>query len=298
MEKDNFRLNDNFTLFGFKLNDKHQFYIYLIALFGLPIGLSYTSQYLYFLSSVLPNISLSEMNASDLIQFLFAYSPLLIISILVQLGIMVISLYIIIRVRSHKKEINNSGISHKILGFSINEERQMILLGVSLFGIIMYSFYVLKGINSIIYVIQTIIQDEYNLSLVSLPQIIFKLVNYSFILILSAYILTKLRKFQNLENDSPKIILYAYDKKYINIILIFALIGVFASIFIYILGSISWIPLYVGSIIQLSEISHMSYIFLSYIFNLIGILIEIGRGFLILFVSIKTINNIKNYQER
>ena len=152
MDKDNIPSTDNFRIFRINLDEKYRFYLFIMALFGLPIGLFRTSDYLLYFNNFFGYLS-GSLSPSELIQLLFFYSPLFGFSILVQLVIVIMCLYVLIKIYGYQNKFFRSDEKHKLFSFYIDDEKRIILLGTSLFGIIMYTFYLLQWFNTLIYTI-------------------------------------------------------------------------------------------------------------------------------------------------
>ena len=294
MDKDNTPFIDNFRIFRIYLDEKYRFYLFIIALFGLPIGLFRTSDYMLYFNYIFEYFS-GSLSPSELIQLLFLYSPLFGFSILVQLGIVIMCLYVLIKIYGYQNKFYRSDEKHKLFSFYIDDEKRLILLGTSLFGIIMYTFHFLQWLNTLIYTIVGSTMGFY-LFISSIPQAIFNLITCSIVVIFSLLILMRLYKLQEKEAHFPKIFSFTYHEHYIKLIFIFALIGIFASALFYIIRNfsylyiaISYLYVYEGAPEELSL----------YYYNISRQhLIEIGRGVIILISSILTIKNIVKYQRQ
>ncbi len=286
MDKDNFPFIDNFRIFGINLDEKYRFYLFIIALFGLPIGLFRTSDYLmyfiYFTGSLSP---------SQFIELLFTYGPLIGFFVLGQLVIVILCLYVLIKIYLYQNKFFRSDEKNKLFAFHIDDEKRLILLGTSLFGIIMYTFHLLQWVNTFIYTAVGSTMDYY-IFVSSIPQAIFNLITCSIVLIFSLFILIRLYHLQNTDAHFPKIFSFIYHENYIKIIFIFALIGIFASVLFYILRNCAFMPIVVSYISG----THNDVLIFYYMHHLRQYLIEIGRGVIILISSILTIVNIVKYQ--
>jgi hypothetical protein len=105
MEKDKFPYTDNFRLFGINLNEKYRFYVFILALFGLPIGLFKTSGYLLYVPNLIESIFTGTLSLSELFALFFTYSSFISLYVLSQLIITILSLYILIKIYIHQKRI-------------------------------------------------------------------------------------------------------------------------------------------------------------------------------------------------
>ena len=137
MDKGDFPSTQNFRIFKISLNEKYRFYLFIIALFGLPIGLFMTSQYMmnfYYISRILSE----SLTPSQLVQLLVTYVPIIGISASVQLVIGIMCLYVLIKIYAFQSKLSRSDEKLTLFAFHIDEEKRIILLGISLYGIIMY----------------------------------------------------------------------------------------------------------------------------------------------------------------
>ena len=235
---------------------------------------------------------LGSLSPSQFIEFLFTYVPLIGFSVMVQLVIIILCLYVLIKIYLYQNKFFRSDEKNKLFAFHIDDEKRFILLGTSLFGIIMYTFYLLQWVNTLIYTIIGSSMDFY-LFTSSIPQAIFNLITCSIVLIFSLFILIRLYHLQNTDAHFPKIFSFAYHENYIKIIFIFALIGIFASVVFYILRNCASMPIFVSFIIRGTFPEELIFY---YMYLLRQYLIEIGRGVIILISSILTIVNIFKYQ--
>lgn len=131
----------------------------------------------------------------------------------------------------------------------------------------------------------------------SMPEAIFNMTTFSIVIIISIYILIRLHYFHKEEKIFPKLFSIGYHEKYINIIFILALIGIIASVTIYILMNLAFIPMFVYDLSNFS--SSLRNEFTLYYSNYIRqLLIEIGRGIIILISSILALKNIYTYKQQ
>lgn len=294
MEKNKVPSSDNFRIFRISLNEKYRFYVFIIALFGLPIGLFKTSGYWVVLNNIIEYL-LSGF-PSEMV-YLLSYLFTILIVVLIQLGITLVCLYVLIKIRGYQKRIIPSEEKQKIWTFHPDDEKRLILLATSLFGIVMYSFYFMQWVNTLYYNIQCLVLDS-PFTTASILQIIFNLITISMVLSFSIYTLIRLKRFQITEENSPRMVSFTYHEKYIKLIFIIALIGIFAAIFVYILENVAYIPLYMSYIIRYDGYGPPYYLILYYSNFVRQFSIEIGRGIIIFILSILTIKNVYTYQKQ
>lgn len=291
MDKGDLPSPDNFRIFKITLNEKYRFYLFIIALFGLPIGLFSTSQYMMFFSYISQYL-LDSPTPSQLIQLLFSYVPLIGISAMVQLVIGIMCLYLLVKIYAFQSKLFRTDEKTTLFAFPIDEEKRIILLGISLYGIIMYTFNLMQWINSLIYNIKgsLLVYYLYNSSI---PQSIFNIIVCCMVIIISFLILTRLYTFQGKERAAPKIFSFTYSEHYIPLVYILALIGIFTSVLFYIITNLVYLLAFLPSLFNLI---HNEAFALYYGYLLLDYLIEIVRGVILLVASILTLKNILKYQ--
>jgi len=297
MEKDKFPYTDNFRLFGINLNEKYRFYVFILAFFGLPIGLFETSGYLLYVPNLIEVFISGTFSPSELFALFFTYSSFISLYVLSQLIITILSLYVLIKIYMHQRRTIPSGQKPILFAFHIDGEKQFALLGISLFGVIMYTFHLIQGLNSLFYTMLRLLYDGL-LNNVSMPETIFNIATCSIVIIISTYILIRLHNFQKEEKNFPKIFSIVYHEKYINIVFILALIGIVASVIFYILINLAYIPVYVYYLFDNVPVSIRNEFSLYYSNYIRQSVIEIGRGITILISSILALKNIYTYKRK